>query len=410
MSWQLRSFWMLTCALLAKPYLRAHEDPEVLRSIRAPAQMDSSCGRRPSCAVLAARRAAPGSPPGRSRRARRSSTSTAAPTLRDRRAHFAGPLARLSDRCGIEVCAPRYRLAPEHPFPAAFTTRSGAWRDLRSAGLRPGGHRDRGGQRGRRARARAARRALPARHAARGCLRLLALDRSRAVPATAPRAMPQADAAAGRAARGRGGALSAGVTAGPTRAPRRSTADFPARRRCCSRSARPRSSATTARRMAERLRSFGAAVTRASVGRTCRMSGRSSTAGCPRRARACRARRTSFRPRLIRTQAGSSALRRCAGGGSPSLPSRSAMVRATRNHPVIAARREAEPLRGSDQQRGLAVGSGARSPRASRPAHRHSVRMPGDACEARAPARPRAATRAATSAERSPGRPAGRDR
>ncbi|UMA63998.1 alpha/beta hydrolase [Roseivivax marinus] len=50
---------------------------------------------------------------------------------------YVGPLAQLSTLSGVEICAPRYRLAPEHPFPAAFEDAVRAWKKLRRLGYRP---------------------------------------------------------------------------------------------------------------------------------------------------------------------------------------------------------------------------------------------------------------------------------
>ncbi|CUH78680.1 alpha/beta hydrolase [Tropicibacter naphthalenivorans] len=47
-------------------------------------------------------------------------------------------LARLAKLSGVEVCAPRYRLAPEAPFPAAFDDACAAWGRLRALGYAPG--------------------------------------------------------------------------------------------------------------------------------------------------------------------------------------------------------------------------------------------------------------------------------
>lgn len=46
-------------------------------------------------------------------------------------------LARLSRLARIEVCAPRYSLAPDNPFPAAFEDARAAWRELRRLGYAP---------------------------------------------------------------------------------------------------------------------------------------------------------------------------------------------------------------------------------------------------------------------------------
>lgn len=46
-------------------------------------------------------------------------------------------LARLSRQAGVPVFAPQYRLAPEHPFPAAVEDAEAAWRHLYDAGYDP---------------------------------------------------------------------------------------------------------------------------------------------------------------------------------------------------------------------------------------------------------------------------------
>ncbi|MGB7322186.1 MAG: alpha/beta hydrolase [Albidovulum sp.] len=49
-----------------------------------------------------------------------------------------GLLAALARSSGVEVCVPRYRFAPEHPFPAAQDDALAAWRRLRVMGYAPG--------------------------------------------------------------------------------------------------------------------------------------------------------------------------------------------------------------------------------------------------------------------------------
>ncbi|SLN14540.1 Monoterpene epsilon-lactone hydrolase [Roseivivax jejudonensis] len=51
--------------------------------------------------------------------------------------NYSGPLGQLSFLSGIEVCAPRYRLAPAAPFPAAYHDAKRAWRKLRRLGFAP---------------------------------------------------------------------------------------------------------------------------------------------------------------------------------------------------------------------------------------------------------------------------------
>nr|WP_255670746.1 alpha/beta hydrolase fold domain-containing protein [Cognatishimia sp. F0-27] len=50
---------------------------------------------------------------------------------------YAGMLGRLSKLVGLEICAPEYRLAPEHPAPAAFDDACAAWARLMALGYRP---------------------------------------------------------------------------------------------------------------------------------------------------------------------------------------------------------------------------------------------------------------------------------
>jgi len=47
-------------------------------------------------------------------------------------------LGRLSRLSGVEICAPRYPLAQEKPFPAAPQTALAAWEELGTLGYRPG--------------------------------------------------------------------------------------------------------------------------------------------------------------------------------------------------------------------------------------------------------------------------------
>ncbi|MHA7875029.1 alpha/beta hydrolase fold domain-containing protein [Roseivivax sp.] len=51
---------------------------------------------------------------------------------------YLGPLGLLSGLAGIEVCAPRYRRAPRHVFPAAFEDARAAWDRLIAQGYAPG--------------------------------------------------------------------------------------------------------------------------------------------------------------------------------------------------------------------------------------------------------------------------------
>jgi len=52
-------------------------------------------------------------------------------------ASHAAMLGRLSLLSGLEICAPDYPLAPEHPFPAAFDCAVAAWEHLIAAGYAP---------------------------------------------------------------------------------------------------------------------------------------------------------------------------------------------------------------------------------------------------------------------------------
>lgn len=49
----------------------------------------------------------------------------------------AAMLGRLSKLAGLEVCAPHYRLGPEHPLPAAFEDACAAWTRLIELGFHP---------------------------------------------------------------------------------------------------------------------------------------------------------------------------------------------------------------------------------------------------------------------------------
>ncbi|MBW7921527.1 MAG: alpha/beta hydrolase fold domain-containing protein [Rubellimicrobium sp.] len=51
---------------------------------------------------------------------------------------YAAMLGRLARLAGVEVCAPRYPLAQETPFPAAPDTAMAAWEGLLALGYRPG--------------------------------------------------------------------------------------------------------------------------------------------------------------------------------------------------------------------------------------------------------------------------------
>ena len=51
---------------------------------------------------------------------------------------YVGMLGRLAKLAGIEAFLPRYRLAPEHPFPAALEDARRAWQALMARGYAPG--------------------------------------------------------------------------------------------------------------------------------------------------------------------------------------------------------------------------------------------------------------------------------